>query len=442
VKPKPPPLPYTLDDETERALAYAVSRSPQFYAKIGHAIDVDRLRSSIVKDVVTAAHALASRNSGHGVGWTGAVVQHLTTQMGAGKITLERVQDARELLMDAAVDLGDFDYDALALVVTPIVKGVRYKEVVQGAIAGLKEGVDPHEFAVEFERVSKLGTVAPVERLQLVDVIDTIDLSKPEGRDLLTTGIPDLDRALDGGLQRSTLMLFAGETGAGKSLALAHLCVDAVLAGRRAIYVTLEMSAEQVLRRMIRNLTDMTSRECDADPTEARRRTKAALASIKNRLSVTYMHPLVTSPRDIAKEVHETEQLWGEGCDVLVVDFIDKLVDNPKASRYDDMLACTDGIRNIMVERTGWSATATQTNRQGIGKGWVGLNAIADSMNKVRSADLVIGIGRTEDDQQAEEVRFTVSKRRDGEGAHAQVGPVAWDPEHGRICIVDRPAHW
>ena len=441
MKERPPVLPYALDDETERAIGYALSRSPVFYQRIGHALEVDRLRDPAVRDIAAAIHTLAK--AGQVPSWSGACVQHLTSLMAAGKITLERVQSVRDLLLTVAADVDPVDVESLIDVVVPVVRNVQYKETVQRAISGFKDGADPSHLAGDFDRLSKLGKASQVEIVNLMDAIDTMDFTRLEGTELLATGIPDLDRALDGGLQRETLILFAGETGAGKSMSLSHLTVDAVLAGRRVGYVTLEMSVPQVMRRMVRNLSGMTSAECSADPAEARRRAKLVVGTSGGALVVAYAHPLVTGPRDIERIVVDAARDQGlDGIDVLVVDFVDKLVADPKASRYDDMLTCTDGLRNIMVSRRGWCATATQTTRQSVGKGWVGLEGIADSMNKVRSADLVVCIGRTEEDKLAEEVRFTVAKRRDGVGAHARVGPIPWDPEHGRICIVDRIVPW
>lgn len=66
-------------------------------------------------------------------------------------------------------------------------------------------------------------------------------------------GLPPLDAALNGGLWAGEQCVIMGSRGMGKS-ALSGQLIDAnCAAGRRAIFVTLEMTAEQVLARLISN---------------------------------------------------------------------------------------------------------------------------------------------------------------------------------------------
>ncbi len=70
--------------------------------------------------------------------------------------------------------------------------------------------------------------------------------------DRISTGVPELDRVLGGGLVPASLVLVGGEPGVGKSTLLLSALVAVSRAGRRALLVTGEESAAQVSLRAAR----------------------------------------------------------------------------------------------------------------------------------------------------------------------------------------------
>lgn len=63
-------------------------------------------------------------------------------------------------------------------------------------------------------------------------------------------GFPYLD-AISDGLQRGDTIALAGKTGAGKSYILSHFALKAHEAGKRPLIISMEMSAEQIGRRVL-----------------------------------------------------------------------------------------------------------------------------------------------------------------------------------------------
>ncbi len=96
------------------------------------------------------------------------------------------------------------------------------------------------------ERVptSASRSVPAARLLRLVEV-------EAEETDRLTTGIPELDRVLGGGLVRASLVLVGGEPGVGKSTLLLSV-LGAVSQSGRGLLVTGEESVEQVKLRAAR----------------------------------------------------------------------------------------------------------------------------------------------------------------------------------------------
>ncbi|MCL7021116.1 AAA family ATPase, partial [Vibrio vulnificus] len=64
-----------------------------------------------------------------------------------------------------------------------------------------------------------------------------------------STGVPELDRVLGGGLVPGAVVLLAGEPGVGKSTLLLDVAAKAASAEHRTLYVTGEESAGQVRLR-------------------------------------------------------------------------------------------------------------------------------------------------------------------------------------------------
>lgn len=443
MKEAPRPQVYPFEDDVERAIVVLSCRDPRFYSLIGYAVEADRLRNPAARDLLAAAHAIAKKQ-GHGPTWTSLAVQHLTTLMSRGKVTLDVVDAAKDYLLDAEMTLPALKAEDVAAQVTPVIQRVRYKEAVQTSVSGLKlGGVDAAQAARMFDTIDKLGRGGGAEGADIGAHLADPDFFKQVSTDLLRFGIPEIDHAIGGGLERKALALLVGGSGSGKSMALAHVAVDSYLQNKHVALVTLELSPKRVTHRILRNIVDMTSREIAIDNALAQSRYATVAAATTGTLWVGYAHPLVTSPRDIREMLDRAQQELGVVFDTFVIDFADKLRVNPKASQYDDQLAVIDGLREIAVDADGWTVTASQSDRKSTNRPWLDLDAVADSMNKIRSADLVMGIGRTEEDKETNQVRFSIPKRREGEGAHTRVGPLAWDPERGRICIVsDRIFPW
>ena len=89
------------------------------------------------------------------------------------------------------------------------------------------------------------GAREPRPVLRLVDV-------EAEEAERITTGVPELDRVLGGGIVPASLVLVGGEPGVGKSTLLLSALAAISRGGRRALLVTGEESTAQVKLRAAR----------------------------------------------------------------------------------------------------------------------------------------------------------------------------------------------
>ncbi|UJB43296.1 DNA repair protein RadA [Streptomyces sp. A1-5] len=98
----------------------------------------------------------------------------------------------------------------------------------------------------EFGGAPAVRTTAPGRVTTAALPIGQVDGKQATAR---TTGVPELDRVLGGGLVPGAVVLLAGEPGVGKSTLLLDVAAKAASAAHRTLYVTGEESASQVRLR-------------------------------------------------------------------------------------------------------------------------------------------------------------------------------------------------
>jgi DNA repair protein RadA/Sms len=95
------------------------------------------------------------------------------------------------------------------------------------------------------ERAAAPAAAAALRKTQAIPLIEV----ESAAHSRLSTGIPELDRVLGGGLVPGALVLVGGDPGIGKSTLLLQACGAVAGADAPALYVTAEESAEQVKMR-------------------------------------------------------------------------------------------------------------------------------------------------------------------------------------------------
>jgi hypothetical protein len=437
---------YPITRSAEMQLAYAEVTMPRFHEMLGHAIEADRLPSADAQALVGAAQAVA-RDGSMPCSSSVVAIQQLRLQVNAGKLSMEELQAASDLL-DAVEDAGGVpDLDGLIQVVAPAIQGAAFMDAVEQTIQEMGQGATPGDAAERFAKIEGLGKARVSMGSSLGFTLEDITASAVSTlKDPLPTGIDELDIALGGGVERSSLAVFLGNPGDGKSLCLCHVASESILNGHSVAYVTLELSEAQIKQRVYANVLNMTPQEMLDSPHEAVRRRMLLDSHVLHPLGsfrVLYMTPRMGTVAQMRQWLKDLERDFNEHPEVLIVDYADKLsskVGSDKSS-YTEQGTVYDQLRNLVVERDGWGWTASQATGRAGRKKKLDIEDIADSMEKARICDTLIAICRGEDDVQQGTVRFRLPKRRNG-AAHAEVGPLVMDPEHGRMVTISRSEPW
>lgn len=210
----------------------------------------------------------------------------------------------------------------------------------------------------------------------------------------VSTGWKSVDDKLFGGMNRGELNIFAGGSGAGKSLFLANLGINWALAGLNVVYLTLELSEELVCMRMDAMTTGMPTRDVFKNLDDVEMKVKM-LGKKSGSYQVKYM-PSGKTANDIRAYLKEYEIKMGRKVDVLLVDYLDLLMPQSKKISPADLFIkdkyVSEELRNLAVEKNCVFVTAAQLNRGAVEEVEFDHSHISGGLSKIQTADNVFGI--------------------------------------------------
>ena len=210
----------------------------------------------------------------------------------------------------------------------------------------------------------------------------------------ISTGWKTMDDRLFGGMNRGELNIFAGGSGAGKSLFLANLGVNWALAGLNVIYLTFELSEELVGMRIDSMTTGIPSREIFKSLDDVEMKVKM-IGKKSGSLQIKYM-PSGKTANDIRSYLKEYEIKLGQKVDVLLVDYLDLLMPISKKISPADLFIkdkfVSEELRNLAMEKNCIFVTASQLNRGAVEEVEFDHSHISGGLSKIQTADNVFGI--------------------------------------------------
>ena len=239
----------------------------------------------------------------------------------------------------------------------------------------------------------------------------------------ISTGWPTLDRRLFGGMNRGELNIFAGGSGAGKSLFLANLGVNWALNGLNVIYLTLELSEDLVCMRMDAMTTGINTKEIfrEIDDVEMKVR---IIGKKSGAYQVKYM-PSGKTVNDLRAYLKEYEIKTGRKVDVLLVDYLDLLMPISKKISPADLFIkdkyVSEELRNLAVERQCILVTAAQLNRGAVEEVEYDHSHISGGLSKIQTADNVFGIFTSRAMRERGRYQIQLMKTRSSSGVGQKV---------------------
>ena len=210
----------------------------------------------------------------------------------------------------------------------------------------------------------------------------------------VSTGWPALDKKLFGGFNRGELNIFAGGSGAGKSLFLQNLAVNWALAGLNVAYISFELSEALAAMRIDAMTTNIPTRQVMKQMSDVEMKVKL-LSKKTGNLQLKYL-PASSTILEVRTYVKELELKTKRKIDAILIDYLDLMMPKSKRVSPSDLFVkdkyVSEELRNYAVDNQCLLATASQLNRASVEEIEYDHSHIAGGLSKVQTADNVIGI--------------------------------------------------
>ena len=254
----------------------------------------------------------------------------------------------------------------------------------------------------------------------------------------VSTGWETMDRKLFGGFNRGELNIFAGGSGAGKSLFLANLGVNWALQGLNVVYLTLELSEQLVSMRIDSMTTGITTRDIFKNIDDVEMKVKM-IGKKAGALQVKYM-PSGKTTNDIRAYLKEYEIKAGKKVDVLLVDYLDLLMPIGKKISAENLFVkdkyVSEELRNLAMELQTVFVTAAQLNRGAVEEVEFDHSHISGGLSKIQTADNVFGIFTSRAMRERGRYQIQLMKTRSSSGVGQKVD-LGFDIDTLRIVDID-----
>ena len=210
----------------------------------------------------------------------------------------------------------------------------------------------------------------------------------------VSTGWPQLDRVMYGGMSRGELNIFAGGSGSGKSLVMMNIALNWLSQGLSGVYITLELSEELTSLRTDAMLTSMSTKDIRKNLEDTALRVKMNGKKMgQYRVKALPAQSNVNAIRSYIKEV---QIQTGIKIDFVMIDYLDLVMPvsikvNPNDQFIKDKYV-SEELRNLSKELGILMITASQLNRSAVEEIEFDHSHIAGGISKINTADYVFGI--------------------------------------------------
>lgn len=256
----------------------------------------------------------------------------------------------------------------------------------------------------------------------------------------IETGWNFIDGISGGGYDPKTLIVYAGEANIGKSIWLANDAANFIRMGHNVVFISAEMSAQKVLKRIGANLLDITMSEYEEKSANRdfmkRKLDRVAKGLLPpGKLFIKEVPTSNYSVPDIESYIKDLEEQENVKINAIVVDYINILANyrNPNTENtYIKIKQIAEDLRGLCVKRNMLCVSATQIGKAAWDSSEVKMENIAESAGLAHTADVVYAIIQDSMMHANREYWLKVLKLRDGQGKGSRCRFLI-DYEHMRL---------
>lgn len=228
-----------------------------------------------------------------------------------------------------------------------------------------------------------------------------------------------LNKVTKGGLPKKTLSVFIAGVNVGKTMMMCDCAGNNLRDGYNVLYISMEMSQEEISKRIDANLLDITLDDLETVPKETfDKRIDRVRNTTKGKLIV---REYPTSQAHVGHFRHLLNELKLKKNflpDIIYIDYINicasSRIKRGQANSYEYIKAISEELRGLAVEFELPIVTATQLNRSGFKSSDVDMDDTAESFGLPATADLMLALISTEQHEEMNQIRCKQLKNRLG----------------------------
>lgn len=222
-----------------------------------------------------------------------------------------------------------------------------------------------------------------------------------------------LDEQIGGGLSGGELGVILSPTGGGKSMMLVKFASTAIQLGKKVVYYSLELAERVIGNRFDACLTDIHLKNILDNPDAIRER----IEEIRNAGGNLMIKEFPTGSATVNTISNHLKALEREGFipDEIFVDYADIMKPTSQyVEKRHSLTQIYESLRALSMELNIPIWTASQAGRTAINSARFDLSVISESLGKAQTADVILGLARTDENKREKKAQLIVLKNRNG----------------------------
>jgi replicative DNA helicase len=279
-----------------------------------------------------------------------------------------------------------------------------------------KKGVDLDEYQKKTEYINSISLIDDLGLDYFGDNESVIKILLEENA-FISTGYKGIDECLGGGMFREGRVIYAicGETNIGKSLIVGNIATNVLFNNHKVLIITLEMSEKRYAKRLSGMLSGIALNDLKQNIEQYKEFITKFKAEKDSRLQIKEFPAKSVSAKHVAAYIKKLIKKKGFVPDLIVVDYCSLM--KPSVTQPSIHAA----IQYVIQETRGLSyvnkcpiLTPMQLNRSSHKSTNPALDTLSGSWDSASDIDNIINLAQSDEDREANIIRYINVKSRDG----------------------------